>query len=177
MKSFIYILSFILLSTVFAPALKAQTIEQISYVPVKTGLYTNLIVKKKTKIGGSLTVTNTLTSNANMLTINANNIQLASAMTFSVSNNIFLKGNQATIGTLTVTDNSNLVITSPSVKIGTLSNAMSVNANTLNVNTRGVISKIYIDGLELPQPSDCVYQWMNVEASNGGGQYKVLACK
>lgn len=177
MKSFIYIFSFILLSTVLAPVLHAQTIEQISYVPVKTGYYTNLIVKKKTQIGGSLTVTNSLTSNANMLTINANDIQFADAMTFSVANNIFLRGNYATIGSLTVTDNSNLVITSPSVKIERINNTSSVNANNLYVNTRGTISNIYIDGLALPQPTDCTYQWMNVQAANSGGQYKVLACK
>ena len=60
MKNIIYVLSFAVLASLFAPALNAQSIEQISYLPVKRGNYQQLMVKKKSIFGCNLTVTNTL---------------------------------------------------------------------------------------------------------------------
>ena len=174
MKRFIYIFSFALLTVFPATLLHAQTIEQISYVPVKKGHYTNLIVKKQTQITGNLTVNDTLTSNATTLHINTNNISLADNVGFNVLNNITLTGKYITLGTVAVADSNNLIIKSPSTTIQNLEHVSSISSKNLYLSKDASLNNIFIDGLRLP--NDCTYTWHTVQTANASGTYKILGC-
>ena len=91
MKNIIYVLSFALLASFFAPALNAQSIEEISYIPVKRGNYLQLMVKRKAIFSGNLTVTNTLTSNSTFLNLKTSgDLLLNNNPQINVNQNVFL---------------------------------------------------------------------------------------
>lgn len=176
MKNTIYILSFLTLSSFFAPFLNAQSIEQISYIPVKRGNYQQLMVKKKAYFGGDLTVRNTLTSHATFLNMTANNLTLNGNPNISVNNNVFLSGvNLEVTESVRVYSGNILTIRSNNTTIDRASGLANVYSNNLILsqpNTR--IVRIYIDGLLYPE--ECLYQWQsNVETAEGG-KYTILKC-
>lgn len=180
MRNIIHILSFAVLISLFAPALNAQSIEQISYIPVKRGNYTQLMVKKKAIFGGNLTVTNTLKSNATFLNLTAlGGLALNNNPNINVNQNVFLSGTNLRItGDVKVYGDNILTIRGgSSTKIGRLSNTGSVNVYSQSVeggDQQITIRNLYIDGLKYP--SDCSYTWLSNAETTGGGKYTILKC-
>lgn len=180
MKNIIYVLSFAVLASLFAPALNAQSIEQISYIPVKRGNYQQLMVKKKAIFGGSLTVTNTLKSNATFLNLTSSGgLALNNNPSINVNQNVFLSGTNLKItGDVKVYGQNILTIRGGnSTTIGRLSNSGSVNVYSQNVvggDQQITIQNLYIDGLQYP--SGCSYTWRSNVETTGGGKYTVLQC-
>lgn len=180
MKNIIYVLSFAVLAPLFAPALNAQSIEQISYIPVKRGNYQQLMVKKKAIFGGNLTVTNTLKSNATFLNLTSSGgLALNNNPSINVNQNVFLSGTNLKItGDVKVYGQNILTIRGGnSTTIGRLSNSGSVNVYSQNVvggDQQITIQNLYIDGLQYP--SGCSYTWRSNVETTGGGKYTVLQC-
>lgn len=180
MKNIIYVLSFAVLASLFAPALNAQSIEQISYIPVKRGNYQQLMVKKKAIFGGNLTVTNTLKSNATFLNLTSSGgLALNNNPGINVNQNVFLSGTNLKItGDVKVYGQNILTIRGGnSTTIGRLSNSGSVNVYSQNViggDQQITIRNLYIDGLQYP--SGCSYTWRSNVETTGGGKYTVLQC-
>lgn len=180
MKNIIYVLSFAVLASLFAPALNAQSIEQISYIPVKRGNYQQLMVKKKAIFGGNLTVTNTLKSNATFLNLTSSGgLALNNNPGINVNQNVFLSGTNLKItGDVKVYGQNILTIRGGnSTTIGRLSNSGSVNVYSQNViggDQQITIQNLYIDGLQYP--SGCSYTWRRNVETTGGGKYTVLQC-
>ncbi len=180
MKNIIYVLSFAVLASLFAPALNAQSIEQISYIPVKRGNYQQLMVKKKAIFGGNLTVTNTLKSNATFLNLTSSGgLALNNNPGINVNQNVFLSGTNLKItGDVKVYGQNILTIRGGnSTTISRLSNSGSVNVYSQNViggDQQITIRNLYIDGLQYP--SGCSYTWRRNVETTGGGKYTVLQC-
>lgn len=178
MKNTIYILSFLMLSAFFAPVLHAQSIEQISYIPVKRGNYKQLMVKKRAYFGGDLTVRNTLTSHATFLNMTANNsLTFSGNPSINVNNNVFLSGTNLSVTNAVRVYSGNILTiragTKTEIDRATGTTTMySQNLNLSNANTR--INSLYIDGLLYP--SSCAYIWQSNVETAGGGKYTILKC-
>ena len=179
MKNIIYVLFLAAAAALFAPALNAQSIEQISYIPVKRGNYSQLMVKKKAVFGGNLTVSNTLKSNATFLNLtSAGGLALSGNPNINVDNNVFLSGvNLKITDNVTVRGDNILTIRGGnSTTIGRLTGgSVNVYAQSLSGGDNQItISNLYIDGLAYP--SDCSYTWLSNVETTGGGKYTVLKC-
>ena len=175
MKKSLYFIVLSFFAATAAPLLNAQTIEQISYVPVKKGNYASLIVKKKANFGGDLLVKNAMHANSTIVNMTTNKISLSDGINFQVNSNIFLHGTTGTFGNVNVAADTRLIIVSPAVTIGTLQNTVNIAAENLTANQNAAIGELYIDGVKLDV--NCTLTWINVEAANKGGTYKILGCQ
>lgn len=175
MKKFLYFIVLSFFCSAAVPLLNAQTIEQISYVPVKKGNYANLIVKKKAEFGGALTVQNALRANATLVNLTTNSITLGGNINFQVNNNIYLHGSTGTFKNINVAEDTKLMIVAPTVTINSLQNAEYISAGTLKAQNNATITELYIDGVRLN--TNCTLKWWDVSAANGGGNYKILGCQ
>ncbi len=178
MKNIICILSFLMLSSFLAPVLNAQSIEQISYIPVKRGNYKQLMVKKKAYFGGDLTVRNTLTSHATFLNMTANNsLSFTGNPNLNIKNNVFLSGTNLSVGgsVKVYTGNTLTIRSGTKTDIAQVTGATTLFSQNLSLSNSSIrITNLYIDGMEYP--STCAYQWLsNVETAEGG-KYTILKC-
>ena len=180
MKNIICVLSFAVLASFFAPALNAQSIEEISYIPVKRGNYLQLMVKRKAIFSGNLTVTNTLTSNSTFLNLKTSgDLLLNNNPQINVNQNVFLSGTNLKItGDAKVYGDNILTIRGgTSTTINRISNNGNVNVYAQDItggSQQITINNIYIDGINYP--SNCNYTWLSNVETVGGGKYTVLKC-
>lgn len=177
MKYIITVLSIVLAGILFTSDLNAQSIEQISYVPVKKGNYSNLLVKKRTIIGGNLEVTNQLVSHSTILYMTARTkATFVNAATLNVNHDVLLTGTEANITDLYVNQNNVLSVLAPKTKISLISGLKNIYATALTANGTGgagFIRRLFVDGVEIP--NTCTFKWDSVTTAEGGN-FTVLTC-
>ena len=178
MKKTLCILSLLFISAFSTAVLNAQSIEQISYMPVKRGNYKNLMVKKQAFFGGDLLVKNTLTANSTFLNLKAiNSLSLGRNVNINANNNVFISGIELQVsGSVAVYGSNTLAIHSGEFtkidRVTGMSNLFSQNLTAINSPVQ--INELYIDGIIYP--TSCMYQWISNVRTAGGGRYTILKC-